>query len=89
MQDPNEQPLLSNVQNLEFSCFDGMNWRDSWDTSLGDTNLPFAVRVRVQLASDSNSRAQEPFEIVVPVVSRIRGRMCRQARRREERNDPV
>jgi type II secretion system protein J len=72
MQDPQEQPLLSNVQSLEFSCFDGMNWRDSWDTSLGDTNLPFAVRVRIQLAGDNNSRAQEPFEIVVPVVSQSR-----------------
>ena len=72
MQDPQEQPLLSNVQSLEFSCFDGMNWRDSWDTSLGDTNLPYAVRVRIQLAGDGNSRAQEPFEIVVPVVSQSR-----------------
>jgi type II secretory pathway component PulJ len=72
MQDPDEQPLLSNVQSLEFSCFDGVNWRDSWDTSLGDTNLPFAVRVRIQLAGDGNSRAQEPFEIVVPVVSQSR-----------------
>src|SRR5262245_61522301 len=72
MQDPQEQPLLSNVQSLELSCFDGMNWRDSWDTSLGDTNLPYAVRVRIQLAGDSNARAQEPFEIVVPVVSQSR-----------------
>jgi type II secretion system protein J len=72
MQDPQEQPLLSNVQSLELSCYDGMNWRDSWDTSLGDTNLPYAVRVRIQLAGDNNSRAQEPFEIVVPVVSQSR-----------------
>ena len=74
MQDPQEQPLLNNVQSLEFSCFDGANWRDSWDTSLGDTNLPYAVRVRIQLAGDGsvNSRAQEPFEIVVPVVSQSR-----------------
>jgi general secretion pathway protein J len=74
MQDPQEQPLLSNVQSLEFSCFDGANWRDSWDTSLGDTNLPYAVRVRIQLAGDSsaNARAQHPFEIVVPLVSQSR-----------------
>jgi len=72
MQDPNEQPLLSNVQSLEFSCFDGVNWRDSWDTSMSDTNLPYAVRVRIQLAGEGNSRAQQPFEIVVPVVSQSR-----------------
>lgn len=74
MLDPQEQPLLSNVQSLEFSCFDGANWRDSWDTSLGDTNLPFAVRVRIQMAGDNgvNSRGQDPFEIVVPLVSQSR-----------------
>lgn len=72
MVDPQEQPLLSNVQSLEFSCFDGANWRDSWDTSLGDTNLPSAVRVRIQLAGDNNARAQEPYEIVVPLVSQSR-----------------
>jgi len=74
MQDPQEQPLLGNVQSLEFSCFDGVNWRDSWDTSMGDTNTPYAVRVRIQLMGDStaNSRAQQPFEIVVPIVSQSR-----------------
>ena len=74
MQDPQEQPLLSNVQSLEFTCFDGVNWRDSWDTSLGDTNLPCAVRVRIQMAGDSsaNARAQQPYEIVVPLVSQSR-----------------
>jgi type II secretion system protein J len=74
MLDPQEQPLLDNVQSLEFSCFDGANWRDSWDTSLGDTNLPYAVRVRIQLAGDSSgsSRAQDPYEIVVPLVSQSR-----------------
>jgi type II secretion system protein J len=72
MQDPVDQPLMSNVQSLELSCFDGINWRDSWDTSMGDTNLPYAVRVRIQLAGDGNSRAQQPFEIVVPVVSQSR-----------------
>jgi type II secretion system protein J len=72
MQDPQDQPLLSNVQSLELSCFDGINWRDSWDTSLGDTNLPYAVRIRIQLAGDANSAAQQPFEMVVPVVSQSR-----------------
>jgi hypothetical protein len=74
MQDPTEQPLLSHVQSLEFSCFDGVNWRDSWDTSLSDTNLPYAVRVRIQVAGDGTTdpRAQEPYEIVVPLVSQSR-----------------
>jgi len=74
LQDAQERPLLSNVQSLEFLCFDGVNWRDSWDTSLSDTNLPYAVRVRIQLAGDSSvgPGAQQPYEIVVPVVSQSR-----------------
>ena len=34
---------------LEFDCYDGSQWRNTWDTSAGDTNLPVAVRVRIQL----------------------------------------
>jgi type II secretion system protein J len=69
-----ELPLLSNVQSMEFDCFDGSDWRDSWDTSLGETNLPVAVRVRVRLAgdSDASSRAQEPYELVIPVLAQSR-----------------
>jgi hypothetical protein len=69
-----EQMLMGNVQSLEFSCYDGSNWRDSWNTSLSDTNLPSAVRVRIQIANDSGSASvnQQPFEIVVPVVSQSR-----------------
>src|SRR5207302_11383556 len=74
VQEAIELPLLSNVQSLEFSCYDGAEWRDSWDTSIGNTNLPVAVRVRVRLAGENNSnaRAQEPYELVVPVLSQSR-----------------
>jgi hypothetical protein len=68
---PDEQHLVSNVESLEFSGYDGANWRESWDTSLTDTNLPSALRVRIQLAAGDNtaSRDRKPFELVVPVIS--------------------
>jgi type II secretory pathway component PulJ len=70
---PDEQPLLGNVQSLEFAGYDGVDWRESWDTSMGNTNLPSAVRVRVLMANDQKSDPnQEPFEMVVPVVSQSR-----------------
>jgi len=74
IQEPEEQFLLGNVQSLEFSCYDGYDWRDSWDTSLSDTNLPSAIRVRVQLANDSriNAAAQQPFEMIVPLMTQSR-----------------
>ena len=55
-QDATDQWLLGNVQSLEVACFDGIEWRDSWDSSLGDTNLPVAVRVRIQLARGQPER---------------------------------
>jgi type II secretory pathway component PulJ len=69
-----ELPLLSHVRALEFACYDGANWRDSWDTSLGDTNLPVAVRIRLRMAGDSDatSLAQQPYELVIPLLAQSR-----------------
>ncbi len=69
-----DQRLLGNVESLEFTCFDGMNWRDNWDTSLSDTNLPMAVRVRIQLVADDNAdrRNRQPVEMIIPLVTQSR-----------------
>jgi general secretion pathway protein J len=69
-QDAQDQRLLGNVQSLEVACFDGTDWRDTWDSSMGDTNLPVAVRVRIQLATDSSTdaRARQPIEMVFPLT---------------------
>jgi prepilin-type N-terminal cleavage/methylation domain-containing protein len=64
-----DQPLLSNVESVEFACYDGYQWRDTWDTSLSDTNLPTAVRIRVQLAGGNlpGQGGREPVEMVFPL----------------------
>lgn len=69
-----EQWLMGNIQSLEFACFDGLDWRDAWDTSAGNTNLPIAIRVRIQLATDLevDTRNQQPIELIVPVVTQSR-----------------
>jgi type II secretion system protein J len=67
---PAAQTLLHDVATLQFDCYDGLQWRSFWDTSAGDTNLPVAVRVRVQLAgSDQGAAGQEPLELTVPLVT--------------------
>jgi type II secretion system protein J len=65
------QVLLSGVQTAEFECFDGSQWRNNWDTSLGDTNLPNAVRVTIQLVAKpgEDSAAFKPLEMIVPLGS--------------------
>ena len=68
---PEIQWLLGNVQTLEFECYDGSQWRNTWDTSSGDTNLPLVVRVRIQLVPrpDEKTGNQQPVEMLVPLVS--------------------
>jgi prepilin-type N-terminal cleavage/methylation domain-containing protein len=64
---PEEQRLLKNVEALEFEFYDGYEWRDTWDTSLSETNLPMAVRMRLLRAAPPQQRnlEREPIELVV------------------------
>lgn len=73
-QTPETQWLMGNVETLQFDCYDGTQWRNTWDTSAGDTNLPTVVRVRIQLVPkqhDANAN-QQPIEMLVPLVSQTR-----------------
>ncbi len=69
-----DKPILANVESLEFACFDGIQWRESWDTSVTDTNLPTAVRVRIQLTANdtADSRSRQPIEMIIPLVTQSR-----------------
>lgn len=70
---PDDQWLMSGVDRIEVSCYDGTQWRDDWDTTLTDTNLPNAIRVRILLANNSgNAGKLRPVEIVVPIDSESR-----------------
>jgi len=62
-----DQLLLSGVASIKFTCFDGAQWQDTWDTSSTTslyTNLPLAVRVDIQAAGSKNAT---PIELVVPL----------------------
>jgi type II secretion system protein J len=73
-QTPEIQWLMGKVQTLEFDCYDGTQWRNTWDTSAGDTNLPVAVRVRIHLVPRPGEEGGnlQPVEMVVPLVSQTR-----------------
>ena len=74
--DVDDQYLMGGLQDLQFSCYDGTQWLDAWDTTNGNTNLPVAVRVRIQLAG---APATEPIECVVPIVSQSRTNQVQRA----------
>ena len=67
--------LLGGIEQLEFAYFDGSTWQPSWDSTLGATNLPSAIRVRIHLASESSASVlarRQPVELVVPLIVQAR-----------------
>lgn len=70
-QTPEIQTLLSHVETVDFDCYDGSLWRNTWDTSAGDTNLPTAVRIRIKMVANPGEDAAKkaPLELLVPLVT--------------------
>jgi hypothetical protein len=73
-QTPEIQWLMGKVQSLQFDCYDGTQWRNTWDTSAGDTNLPVAVRIRIQLVAKPSEGTVNPtpLEMLVQIISQTR-----------------
>ena len=72
--DVQDQLMLSGVQDIKFTCFDGAQWQETWDTTgvtSTYTNLPLAVRVDIQMARNNSVNAQ-PIEMVVPIDAKTR-----------------
>jgi type II secretion system protein J len=67
--DTEDQWMMSGVQTITFSGYDGTQWWNTWDTTgetSVNTNLPLAVKVQIQFAGNNNTA---PIEFVVPVDS--------------------
>ncbi len=73
LQTPDIQILLTDIESADFECYDGSMWRN-WDTSVTDTNLPTAVRIRLQQAVDPNLNNARPpaLELIVPLTTQTR-----------------
>jgi len=69
-----EQWMMSGVNSITVECYDGTEWLPTWDTSdtsAANTNLPSAIRVKIQMAGN-NSSVLDPIEILVPLDSQTR-----------------
>ena len=63
-----DQWMMGGIQSVTFSCYDGAQWWNTWDTTgltSANTNLPVAVRVDIQPVGNQMS----PYEIIVPIDS--------------------
>jgi prepilin-type N-terminal cleavage/methylation domain-containing protein len=74
VQPSNIRRIASDVESFDLSYYDGLQWRDSWDTSAGDAGLPLAVRVTIQLAQDpaAGNRKLEPLQMLVVLDTQSR-----------------
>ncbi len=66
---PDEEVLLGGITSLEIECYDGSQWRNTWDTTLSDSNLPTAVLFRFHWADAAPNRP--PLELLVPITVQI------------------
>jgi type II secretion system protein J len=70
-EDEEDQFLMSGVESLNFSYFDGANWLDTWDDTT-ETNLPLAVKVNLQLAPKSvDASKPDPIQLLVPLMVQV------------------
>jgi type II secretory pathway pseudopilin PulG len=62
------QLILSGVQNLTFSYYDGTQWNPNWDTTQV-TNLPNAIKVDIQMFGENSLTLGQnsPTELIVPI----------------------
>lgn len=68
-EEPPERRLLTGVESLEFSYYDGEIWEESWDSTTHENESPLAVRVRIEFAEgEGGARTERPFESVFEVV---------------------
>jgi len=71
-EEPESVPLLTGVETLEFSFYDGQTWQDTWDSTAQENKLPTAIRVYIAFRPPENNEALSlPIELVVPIVTKV------------------
>jgi len=74
--DVDDQWLMSGVDTLHITCYDGNQWQETWDTTdptSANTNLPLAVKIEIQLTGANNGNGRPlPVEFLVPIDSQSR-----------------
>ena len=68
---PDQLTILSGVQNVVFSFFDGTNYFNTWDSTIA-SNAPMLVKVEIDRSPELNSRRQPtPIIFSVPIDAEV------------------
>ena len=57
--DPEEEVVCPNIWGLSLQYFDGSAWVDVWDSSAQNSQLPWAVKVRLTIYDPQSNRSSE------------------------------
>ena len=69
---PVETLMLDNVRSLQFEFFDGLEWLQTWDSTVNEPAVPLAVRARVEVFTNNpnpTGRQTRVWEILVPILT--------------------
>lgn len=67
-----EETILTGVEAMEVSFFDGTNWQEGWQVDPDNLTLPTAIRVRLTLATDAHpGSSRKTIEVLVPWTMQI------------------
>ena len=69
---PVETLMLDNVRSLQFEFFDGLQWLQTWDSTVNEPAVPLAVRAMVEVFTDNpnpTGRQTRIWEVLVPILT--------------------
>jgi len=69
---PVETLMLDNVRSLQFEFFDGLEWLQTWDSTVNEPVVPLVVRAMVEVFTDNpnpTGRQTRIWEVLVPILT--------------------
>ena len=69
---PIETLLLDNVRSLQFEFYDGLEWLQTWDSTVNEAAVPLAVRATVEVFNNNPNPAGRQSlirEVLVPILT--------------------
>ena len=57
--DSEEEVIGRNISGLDFQYYDGSSWLDEWDSSVENSQLPWAVKVTLTIYDPESNRSSE------------------------------
>jgi type II secretion system protein J len=65
---PYEQLLLTDALQVQLMFYDGIQWRNYWDSTTETSSLPKGIRIEVDFAPDFERRTNIALQVTVPIL---------------------